>query len=133
MKSAFMSNLFHALKAGEAFTCPVALEGTIWAMSLARIAENLIHALTLDSTLLPAGRAVTLPALHVSMGDLAREIASQTGVDAGALVSVDRDTALEAAFAHQPPLATPAAERAGFRHDGDLAALVRSALSTLEG
>lgn len=29
MKSAFMSDLFHALKAGEAFACPVSAAGTI--------------------------------------------------------------------------------------------------------
>jgi len=29
MKSAFMSNLFHALKAGEEFICPVSSEATI--------------------------------------------------------------------------------------------------------
>ena len=39
--------------------------------------------------------------------------------------------ALEAAFAAQPPLFTPAAEKAGFAHDGDLATLVSSALATL--
>ena len=29
MKSAFMSDLFHALKTGEAFACPVSAAGTI--------------------------------------------------------------------------------------------------------
>lgn len=130
MKSAFMSDLFHALKAGEAFTCPVSAEGMIWAQSVARCAVNFVHALTLDSALLPPGRAVTLPAQRVSMGLLAQEIARQCGVDAN-LVSYAPDAALEAAFAAQPPLATPAAEHAGFAHDGNLANLVSSALATL--
>jgi nucleoside-diphosphate-sugar epimerase len=130
MKSAFMSDLFHALKAGEEFTCPVSARGTIWAQSVARCADNFVHALSLDTALLPPTRAVTLPALRVSMGDLAAEIASQCGVSAG-LVSYAPDAALEAAFAAQPPLATPAAERAGFAHDGNLAKLVSSALSTI--
>ena len=30
MKSAFMSDLFHALKAGEEFICPVTAQGRIW-------------------------------------------------------------------------------------------------------
>jgi len=47
------------------------------------------------------------------------------------LVSYAPDAALEAAFGAQPPLATPAAEKAGFAHDGDLASLVASALMTL--
>lgn len=130
MKSAFMSDLFHALKAGEPFTCPVSASGTIWAESVRRVAANLVHALSLDGALLPPTRAVTLPALRVTMGDLAAEIARQCGVSPD-LVTYRPDAALEAAFAAQPPLATPAAERAGFAHDGDLATLVASALESL--
>jgi D-erythronate 2-dehydrogenase len=130
MKSAFMSDLFHALKAGQPFTCPVSATGTIWAQSLTCVARNFVHALTLDPALLPPTRAVTLPALRVTMGDLAAEVARQTGADP-ALVTYAPDLALEAAFAAQPPLATPAADRAGFRHDGDLPALVASALQTV--
>ncbi|MFT4055365.1 MAG: NAD-dependent epimerase/dehydratase family protein [Novosphingobium sp.] len=131
MKSAFMSNLFHALRAGEPFICPVSAEGTIWAQSVARCADNFVHALTLDTALLPPTRAVTLPAQCVTMGALAQEVARQCGVSAQ-LVTYAPDAALEAAFAAQPPLSTPAAERAGFAHDGDAATLVASALSTLE-
>ena len=130
MKSAFMSDLFHALKAGDAFTCPVSAVGNIWAQSVARCADNFIHALTLDTALLPPGRAVTLPAQRIAMGALAQEVARQCGV-APDLVTYAPDAALEAAFAAQPPLLTPAAERAGFAHDGDLARLVASALATL--
>ena len=130
MKSAFMSDLFHALRAGESFVCPVSPGGTIWAQSLDRVAANFVHAIELDSGLLPPTRAVTLPALRMTMHDLAEEIARQCNVSAS-LVSYQPDPALEAAFAAQPPLATPAAERAGFAHDGNLAMLVESALRTL--
>jgi len=130
MKSAFMSNLFHALNAGEAFTCPVSATGTIWAQSLARVAANFVHALTVDGALLPPGRAVTLPALRVTMGDMVAEIARQTATSPD-LVDYAPDAALEAAFAAQPPLTTPAAQAAGFAHDGDLKSLVASALVTL--
>lgn len=130
MKSAFMSDLFHALKAGQAFTCPVSAAGTIWAQSVRRCAANFVHALSLDSALMPSTRVVTLPAQRVTMGDLAAEIAKACGVSAD-LVTYTPDAALEAAFATQPPLETPAAQRAGFAHDGDLATLVASALSTI--
>ena len=125
-----MSNLFHALKAGEPFTCPVSDSGTIWAQSVARCAGNFVQALTLDSALLSPTRAVTLPAQRVAMGDLAGEVARQCGVCAS-LVSWQPDAELEVAFAAQPPLETRASENAGFAHDGDLATLVASALSTL--
>ena len=131
MKSAFMSDLFHALKNGEEFVCPVSREGTVWVQSVNQCAQNFAHALTLDSSLMPPTHAVTLPALRVSMGDLASEIARQCGVSDN-LVRYEADAALEAAFAAQPPLKTPAAEQAGFRHDGTIAALVSSALASLE-
>jgi nucleoside-diphosphate-sugar epimerase len=130
MKSAFMSDLFHALKAGEAFTCPTSPGATIWAQSVDRCADNFVHALGLDTALLPPTRAVTLPALLIRMEDMAAEIARQCGTDP-ALVSYVPDAPLEAAFGAYPPLATPAADRAGFAHDGSLAKLVASALLTL--
>ena len=130
MKSAFMSNLFHALKAGEPFTCPVSASGTIWAQSVARCADNFLHALSVDQGLLPPNYAVTLPALRITMGELANEIARAVGVSSN-LVSYAPDSGLEIAFAAQPPLATPAAEHAGFAHDGSIAALVANALETL--
>ncbi|NBC34971.1 NAD-dependent epimerase/dehydratase family protein [Novosphingobium sp. FSY-8] len=130
MKSAFMSNLFHALQAGEAFVCPVSAEATIWAESVDRVARNFLHALTMDGAAMPVTRAVTLPALRVRMGDMAAEIARQCGVSAD-LVRYEPDAALEVAFGAQPPLETPAAHNAGFAHDGDLATLVASALTTL--
>jgi D-erythronate 2-dehydrogenase len=130
MKSAFMSDLFHALKAGEPFVCPVSADGHIWAQSVARCAANFTHALGVDTALLPPTRAVTLPAQRLTMGALASEIAKQCNVSTN-LVTYRPDPALEAAFAAQPPLATPAAEHAGFAHDGNLAMLVASALATL--
>jgi nucleoside-diphosphate-sugar epimerase len=130
MKSAFMSDLFHALRAGEAFVCPVSAAGTIWAQSVARCADNFIHALQLDAALMPSSRAVTLPAQRVTMGALAAEIARQCAVSPG-LVTYRPDPALEAGFAAQPPLATPAAISAGFADDGDLATLVANALAVI--
>lgn len=130
MKSAFMSDLFHALKAGVPFVCPTSPGATIWAQSIACCAANFVHALTLDTALLPATRAVTLPALLIRMDDLAAEIARQCGTDP-AFVSFAPDPPLEKAFGAYPPLATPAAERAGFAHDGSTAKLVASALATL--
>lgn len=130
MKSAFMSDLFHALRAGEAFVCPVSEGATIWAQSVKQCADNLLHALDMDASLMPVTRVVTLPAQRITMGALAAEIARQCGVSAD-LVSYRPDAALEAGFGTQPPLVTPAAERAGFAHDGSLATLVENALAII--
>jgi nucleoside-diphosphate-sugar epimerase len=130
MKSAFMSDLFHALREGEHFICPVSEGATIWAQSVKQCATNFIHALDMDPSAMPVTRVVTLPALRITMGELAAEIAAQTGSSIS-LISYQPDAALEAAFGAQPPLSTPAAEHAGFAHDGDLATLVRNALAVI--
>lgn len=131
MKSAFMSDLFHALKAGEPFTCPTSPQAMIWAQSVTQCARNFVHAIDCGTAALPRTRAVTLPAQRVSMGDLSVEIARQCGVSPG-LVSWEKDADLEAAFGAYPPLCTPAAEKAGFADDASVANLVQSALETLE-
>lgn len=123
MKSAFISDMFHAALADEPFTCPTSPDGHVWAMSVEQVSRNLRHALKLDSHLLPASRAVTLPALRFSMGDLAQAL--------DARVTFAPDALLEQQFAAQPSLATPAADRAGFRHDGDLDTLVQRALAEI--
>jgi len=130
MRSAFMSDIFHALAARQPFICPTRPEGHVWAMSVEGCATNLIHAAQVDTTRLPPSRVVTLPALRFSMGELARALSDVLGVDAN-LVSYAPDAALEAQFAALPPLTTVAADRAGFRHDGDLKTLVRRALTVI--
>lgn len=130
LKSAFMSDLFHALKAGEAFVSPVSEQATLWLMSVSQVAQNIVHGLGVDTSLAPASRVMTLPALRVSMGDLAAAVAVQTGQTVGS-VSYSPDAGLEAAFGAHPPLSTPAADRAGFVHDGDVDRLVARALSTI--
>jgi len=130
LKSAFMSDLFHALKAGRGFTAPVSPSGTVWLMSVRRCAENLIHALTLDSAALPPSRTLTLPAQRLTMAELAGAVAGACKVEP-ALVQYRPDAALEAAFAAQPALATPLAQRCGFKHDGSVECLVANALDGL--
>lgn len=130
MKSAFMSDIYHALKAGEPYICPVSPQATIWAESVNCCADNFIHALSLNSAALPPTHAVTLPALRLTIGEMVDEIASQCGV-AASLVSYQPDADLEAGFGSQPPLATPAALAAGFSNDQTVATLVAQALTTL--
>lgn len=128
LKSAFMSDLFHALAAGQPFVSPVSAGATLWLMSVQQCARNLVHALALDTARLPPGRALSLPALRVTMADLAAGVAAAVGADP-ALVSFAPDAGLEAAFGTHPPLSTPIADSLGFRHDGAVATLVENALN----
>ena len=120
-----MSDVFHAMRRGEPITLPVSPDATMWLMSLDRIAANFNHALAVDVT-----GSVTLPALRVTMRDLVATLGRATGSPVN-LVAYAPDAALEAAFGRQPPLTTALGDDTGFRHDGDIDALVASALTTL--
>jgi nucleoside-diphosphate-sugar epimerase len=126
LKSAFMSNLFVALKAGEPIELPVSPDATLWLMSRQLTVHNLIHALGIDEN-----RSLTLPALRTTMGTLVAAVARKTDADP-ALVSYTPDIAIESGFGRQPPLATDLADILGFRADPDVDALVAAALSDMK-
>jgi nucleoside-diphosphate-sugar epimerase len=130
LKSAFMSEVFHALKAGRRFTCPVSPASTLWLMSVRCCAANLIHALTLEGAALPPSRVLTLPALRRTMAELVGEVAEYCQADPSC-VDYHPDEALQVAFGSQPKLATKLADACGFHHDGSLQSLVASAYTAL--
>jgi nucleoside-diphosphate-sugar epimerase len=128
LKSAFMSDMFYAIAARTPFVCPTTPQATIWAMSVRQCSWNLIHAATAKSAAF-AKRAMTLPALRFTMGELAEAIAAEAHTDLSG-VSFQPDEGLEAQFGRLPTLTTTAAEASGFAHDGDVPTLVRRALKT---
>lgn len=125
MKSAFMSDVFHVLNAGEATELPVSAEATLWLMSLQQLVSNLGHALQIT-----ASGSYTLPTIRTSMHERAGAVAQTTGRDP-ALATPASEPAIEERFGCQPPLSTPAALSLGFADDGSLGELVASALRTL--
>lgn len=125
LRSAFLSELFHALAAGRRVTLPVSAGARMWLMSAQTAAQNLAHALTA-----PIGGRVNLSALHATMAALAAAVAAATGADP-TLVDYAPDPALEAQFGAYPPLDASAARAAGFADDGDLATLVANARHTI--
>ena len=126
--SAYMSDILHAMAAGEPFVCPVSEAATGWFMSRTTCVDNLIHAATVDTSRI-GRRAFNLPALHLSMAQLIAGAEAHFGQEAGARLSFQPNAELEAQFGAYPPLYTPIADSLGFRHDGDAATLVARALS----
>jgi len=118
-RSAFLNDLFWSMQSGKRLALPVSPGATSWLMSARRCAANLVHALEIGV----AEPVVTLPALHVRIEALVAAVARRVGGDAH-LIDYAPDAALEAQFGAYPPLITPAAERLGFRHDGDMDSLV---------
>ena len=128
MRSAFMSELFHACAAHRSFAVPVSPEATVWLMSASCAVDNLIHAAQLGRAAGSTARALTLPALRTTMLQLVAALAESTGSDPRS-ITFEPDEKLEAQFGRLPTLATPAADSLGFRHDGDLATLSARALA----
>ncbi len=130
MKSAFLSEVFHALIAGRNFVMPVSPGATSWVISLDRAVDNLLHGLELDMRSVGHDHAVNLPTLRVNMSDLVAEIALQTGADSEQIF-YEPDRAIMAAFGSLPPIDTTAAEALGFANDGDLESLVARVVARL--
>jgi nucleoside-diphosphate-sugar epimerase len=128
--SAFLSDIIRDLARGLPFACPVAADSTTWLMSRPCVVDNFLHAATLPDEACLNARVWTLPALRTSMRDLVEAIAQVFDRGATQRVTYASNAALEANFGRYPPLVTPAADAAGFKHDGDLQTLVRRAIST---
>lgn len=127
--SAFMSEVFWRLAAGERFVCPVSREATAWWMSVHCCVDNLLHATTLSQEQLAQRRDYALPVLHLSMAQLIDALAQTYGTDRLALVEYAPNAQLEAGFGRQPPLDARTAQAAGFTHDGSVAQLIRNAIT----
>lgn len=127
--SAFMSDVFWQLKAGEPFICPVSPEAVAWWMSVGCCVDNLLHAATLPADRLSTRRSLALPVLHLTMAEVIEALARRFGDDRHALVSYRPDAKLEAAFGAFPPLRAEAAETLGFAHDDDVDRLIERAIN----
>lgn len=129
MMSAFMSQLFWKLAAGEALTVPVSADGVAWWISVGACVDNLLHAATVDVARLNARRVYQMPVLRLTVGELVEALAARFGADRKALVRYAPEPFIERLFASYPPLLTPAAEQLGLRHDGSIDALITRALA----
>lgn len=125
--SAFMSQLFWKLRAGEPIVLPVSADGTAWWISVGACVDNVLHAAGMDTLALDARKVVQMPALHLKISDVVEALVRSYGVDRTAMVRYEPQPAVQRLFACYPPLHTPSADRLGFRHDGDVDTLARRA------
>lgn len=128
--SAFMSLVMHKMASGQPYACPVGAKATAWWMSLPCCVDNLLHAATMPTADAPSTRVWQLPVLHLSMREVLDALAWRYGPQRRELITFAPDERIEALFGRQPPLHTPAALAAGFRHDQDADRLIVAALQT---
>lgn len=131
LTSAFMSDILKALKAGEAFVCPVGPEATAWWMSARRCAENIAHAAVMDASRADPERAWPLPVLRLSIGDIIDTCSARYGESCRGLVTFQPRPDVEAVFGRYPRLDDASARALGLRDDGSADDLVRRALGEI--
>lgn len=126
LMSAFMSDVFWALADGRQIKLPVKPEGTAWWISVEATVNNLLLASKVALDPLHASRVYQMPALYLQIQEVVNALVGRFGADREGLVQYVPDTAIQKLFASYPPLATPAADALGLRHDGDVSRLVNS-------
>ncbi len=126
--SRFLSDIIRNLAEGRPFVCPAEPQATSWFLSRPACIDNLINAAELPADKLIPTRLWQLPAQHLSMQALVDGIARVHGEAVRKLITYKVDPAIQKIYASYPPLLTPGANAAGFRHDGDVETLVRRAL-----
>jgi D-erythronate 2-dehydrogenase len=131
LTSAFMSDILHALKAGEAFTCPVGPEATAWWMSARRCVENLVHAAVMDASIADPQLAWPLPVLRLSMREIIDTCSARYGESRRGLVAFQPRPNVEEVFGRYPRLDDASARALGLRDDGSADELVRRALGEI--
>jgi len=122
LKSAFLSDMFIAARAGQPITLPVTPQGRTWIASPGAVAAGLVHAALLPTGRTGAFRSFAMPALAPTMAEL---VAAVQAHHPGAPLPVwEPDPAMTAGFADFGTLDAAHAHALGFPADADLAALV---------
>jgi nucleoside-diphosphate-sugar epimerase len=128
--SAFNSDVVREPLAGRAYTCPVGPEATIWVASRRTTIANLLRLADVDGRALGAERAVTSPALAVSIADVVAAL-GRVDPSAPARVRFAPEPKIEAQFGRWPRDASFArAESLGRVHDASIDAIIRAHLAS---
>ncbi|WP_321944419.1 NAD-dependent epimerase/dehydratase family protein [Paraburkholderia tropica] len=129
LMSAFMSQLFWKLAAGEPITVPVSAAGVAWWISVGACVDNLLHAASVDVERFDARRIYQMPVLRLTIGKVVDALATRFGADPSMLVTYAPDPRVERLFATYPDISTVEAERLGLHHDGTVDQLITRAMS----
>ncbi|SFU56940.1 D-erythronate dehydrogenase [Pseudoduganella namucuonensis] len=125
--SSFASGIIREPLNGVAAVCPVSPDLRLWLLSPRRATEALIAGHELAAETLGANRAVNLPGLSVSVGDMVAALERAAGRAAVARIRYEPDPAVERIVRGWP--AAWDASRAlelGFEADADFDAIVRA-------
>jgi nucleoside-diphosphate-sugar epimerase len=125
--SSFASGLIREPLNGQPTVCPVGLDLKLWLLSPRRAVDSLVAGAALPAEALGERRALNLPGLSVSVGEMLAALERAGGRAAADLVRHARDPQVEAIVGSWPAAwDNSRAESLGLRPDADFDAIVRA-------
>jgi hypothetical protein len=123
--SAFVSGIIREPLAGIDAVCPVPLDTPLWISSPDVVTANLIHAARVQASDLAGRRAINLPGLCVTPGEMLASLERAAGPAARARVRCEIDPRVAGVVSTWPgELDDRRARRLGFSADRDVDAVV---------
>jgi D-erythronate 2-dehydrogenase len=132
--SSFVSGIIREPLAGRDSVCPVTLDTRIWISSPATVTTNLVHAARVPATALGSGRALNLPGLTVTPGQMLDTLERLGGPAARARVRCEVDERVADVVCSWPgALDAGRALQLGFECDRHIDDVVAEYMTTLRG
>lgn len=125
--SSFASGIIREPLNGEDAVCPVAPETRLWLLSPRCAIDCLIHGFDLDADALGRQRAINLPGITVTAGEMVASLRRVAGEEVASRVHWERDAAIERIVGTWPGAwNTARAETLGFKGDANFEQIVRA-------
>lgn len=123
--SSFVSSIIREPLHGELAICPVSPELTLWLSSPATVVQNLLHAATLDESLLNGWRTINLPGISVKVQEMLNALDSLTDATTVARVRYERNETINRIVSSWPGVIENSRALAlGFRVDDQFASFI---------
>jgi len=130
--SSFVSGIVREPVAGIDTICPVPLDTPLWVSSPRTVIANLTRAGSMETSALAYRRALNLPGISVTAGDMLDSLERLAGRDARARVRVERDERIARAMLGWPAaLDASRALSLGFAADTNADAIVQEYLTDI--
>jgi nucleoside-diphosphate-sugar epimerase len=125
--SSFASGMIREPLAGETARCPVAPETRLWLQSPARATDALVHGHELPTEAIGIARAINLPGLSLTAGEMAHALTRVAGTEVAARIEWQRDDQVERIGASWPAAwDTTRALDLGVTPDTDVDSVIRA-------
>ena len=125
--STFASSIIREPLAGQETVCPVGREAGMFILSPRRVVEALLHAMRLPDTDWGMTRALQLPGITVTVGEMTDTLARIAGRNVAGRIRWEPDPTIQRIVRGWPTrVAAERAQGMGFRPDGSFDEIVRS-------